>query len=124
MIGYVTLGITHLENAKTFYDKLLFEIGGSHFFETEEAIIYGFGPDAPPLMITLPHNKETATNGNGTMVGLRLKSVEEVDRMHALALELGASDEGAPGMRSGTFYAAYFRDPDGNKLNFFVPNAA
>jgi predicted lactoylglutathione lyase len=36
-------------------------------------------------------------------------------------MQNGAKDEGAPGPRGGGgFYAAYFRDPDGNKLNAFV----
>ena len=54
------------------------------------------------------------------MVALAADSPEQVDRLHAKALELGATDEGAPGPRGdGGFYAGYFRDPDGNKLNAF-----
>ena len=53
------------------------------------------------------------------MVALAVESKEMVDALHARALELGGSDEGAPGSRSDTFYAAYFRDLDGNKLNAF-----
>ncbi len=53
------------------------------------------------------------------MVALGCSSKEKVDALHAKALSLGARDEGAPGARTDTFYAGYFRDPDGNKLNFF-----
>jgi predicted lactoylglutathione lyase len=53
------------------------------------------------------------------MVALLVKSPEQVDALHAKALELGGSDEGAPGARGGGFYAGYFRDLDGNKLNAF-----
>jgi predicted lactoylglutathione lyase len=58
------------------------------------------------------------------MVALEAKDRAQVDRLHALALSLGGSDEGPPGPRGGGFYAAYFRDPDGNKLNAFVMEAA
>jgi len=55
------------------------------------------------------------------MVTLRVNSRETIDELHALAIKLGGTDEGAPGPRGpGTFYAAYFRDLDGNKLNFFT----
>jgi predicted lactoylglutathione lyase len=61
-----------------------------------------------------------ATVGNGVMVAIGVAHRSEVDRVHALALELGAGDEGAPGPRGDAgFYAGYFRDLDGNKLNVF-----
>ena len=53
------------------------------------------------------------------MVALEAKSREQVDRLHEVALAEGGTDEGAPGQRSEGFYAAYFRDLDGNKLNAF-----
>ena len=58
-------------------------------------------------------DKRPATVGNGTMVALGAASREQVDAVHAKALELGGSDEGAPGQRWPGFYAAYFRDLDG-----------
>jgi predicted lactoylglutathione lyase len=54
------------------------------------------------------------------MVALECKDRAQVDRVHALAMSLGAKDEGAPGSRGEGFYAGYFRDPDGNKLNAFI----
>jgi predicted lactoylglutathione lyase len=71
------------------------------------------------LSVTKPHNGEPATVGNGVMVALAMNSPEKVDAIHAKALELGATDEGAPGPRGEQFYAGYFRDLDGNKLNAF-----
>jgi predicted lactoylglutathione lyase len=53
------------------------------------------------------------------MVAIAMDTRAKVDAFHAKALELGGSDEGAPGIRFGDFYAGYFRDPDGNKLNAF-----
>lgn len=67
--------------------------------------------------MTLPFDKRPASVGNGCMVALQAGSREQVDRVHARALGLGGSDEGAPGQRMEGFYAAYFRVLDGNKLN-------
>jgi predicted lactoylglutathione lyase len=54
------------------------------------------------------------------MVALEAKDKEQVDRIYAIAMANGGTDEGAPGPRGEGFYAAYFRDLDGNKLNAFV----
>ncbi len=67
-----------------------------------------------------PHDGNAATVGNGMMVALAVDSQEKVNALHAKALELGGTDEGAPGPRGDSgFYAGYFRDLDGNKLNAF-----
>ncbi|MFN2168829.1 MAG: VOC family protein, partial [Anaerolineae bacterium] len=73
----------------------------------------------PGFAVTLPYDGAAATVGNGVMIALVMDSREKVDAFYARALELGASDEGEPGERMPGFYAAYFRDPDGNKLNAF-----
>ena len=68
-----------------------------------------------------PHDGNAATVGNGVMPAIAAKDKAQVDRIYKLAMDMGAKDEGAPGPRGdGGFYAAYFRDPDGNKLNAFV----
>jgi predicted lactoylglutathione lyase len=54
------------------------------------------------------------------MVSLTAADAAQVQALHAKALELGGSSEGEPGMRGGSFYMAYFRDPDGNKLAAFA----
>lgn len=120
MIGYVTLGTNDFQRAAKFYDELLAVIGAKRFMDAETFIAWGVAPDKPALSITKPFNGEAATSGNGTMVALVVKDQETVKALHAKALELGATDEGAPGPRGPTFYAGYFRDLDGNKLNAFV----
>ena len=120
MIGYVTLGTNDFECSARFYDGLLAVIGARRYMESDSFIAWGFPPDRPALSITRPFNGEAATAGNGTMVALVVKDQATVDALHAKAMELGATDEGAPGPRGPTFYAGYFRDPDGNKLNAFV----
>jgi len=119
MIGYVTLGTNDLARAAEFYDALLSGIGGKRFMEFDSFIAWQADPSRPGLAVTLPFDGKPATAGNGTMVALMVDSQEKVQQMHATALSLGASDEGAPGPRGDGFYGGYFRDLDGNKLNFF-----
>ena len=90
--------------------------------ELNRVILYAGAEGTPFFCIAEPHDGNPATVGNGSMVALGAKDPAEVDRLHAKALELGADDDGAPGPRTNKtleFYAGYFRDPDGNKLNFF-----
>ena len=119
MIGYVTLGTNDLERAAAFYDELLKEIGAGRFMEEETFVAWAVAPDQPALSVTRPYDGNAATVGNGVMVALAVGKPEQVDALHAKAMDLGGVDEGPPGPRGGGFYAAYFRDLDGNKLNVF-----
>lgn len=120
MIGYVTLGTNDYDKAVAFYDELLAMIGAKRVMDEETFIAWGTSMEAPALSVVKQcANGEAATVGNGVMVALAVDGTDKVDAMHAKALELGGSDEGAPGFRFGSFYAGYFRDPDGNKLNAF-----
>jgi predicted lactoylglutathione lyase len=120
MIGYVTLGTDNIERAAAFYDELLREIGASRFMETDTFIAWAVSPGKPALSVTKPFDGNPATVGNGVMVALAVDSQEKVNEFHKRAMELGGKDEGAPGPRGdGGFYAGYFRDLDGNKLNVF-----
>jgi len=119
MIGYVTLGTNRYEEAAKFYDELLALLGAGRLMEVETFIAWSTGPASPAISITRPYNKEPATVGNGVMVAIAVKDPEQVDALYAKALELGGTDEGPPGLRLDNFYAGYFRDLDGNKLNAF-----
>lgn len=125
MIGYVTLGTTGLPRAAAFYDALLAAFGAQRTIDWGQGIAWGPDHKQTMLAVTLPFNGAPASVGNGVMVALQASSPEQVQALHAHALALGGSDEGAPGLRGDTFYAAYFRDLDGNKLNAFcfVPKA-
>jgi catechol 2,3-dioxygenase-like lactoylglutathione lyase family enzyme len=120
MIGYVTVGTNDLEAAGKFYDSLLAELGAVRFMTNERMIIYGTKPDQPMLSVCIPYDEKQATVGNGNMVALNGGTREKVDAFYAKAIELGASDEGAPGLRGDAFYGGYFRDLDGNKFVSFV----
>ncbi len=119
MVGYVTLGTNDPERGYAFYDALLEPLGGKRLMQVESFVLWGTSFDQGCLALTRPHDQKDATVGNGVMVALRAPSKELVDALHAKALELGGTDEGAPGPRGDGFYAAYFRDLDGNKLNAF-----
>ena len=88
--------------------------------ESEQFVAWSVKPDSPGLGVTQPFDKKAATVGNGVMVALAVDNKAKVDALHRKALQLGGTDEGAPGPRGEGFYAGYFRDLDGNKLNFFV----
>ena len=119
MIGYVTLGTNDLPRAAAFYDSLLAEMGAKRLWDFGKAIALGVSQDKPSLGITQPYDGKPATVGNGVMVAFLVDSKEKVDRIYRKALELGGKDEGPAGPRSEGFYAGYFRDLDGNKLNVF-----
>ena len=121
MIAYATLGTNDLPRATRFYDALLGAMGAKRAMEFERMVIWASAPNAPMLGVCAPFDGKAATIGNGTMISLGASSKEQVDTLYRKALELGGTDEGAPGQRGPSFYIGYFRDPDGNKLNFFCP---
>ena len=116
-IGFVMVGTNDLEKSSKFYDSILTHLGMKKITITERYIGYGLSEDDEvKFYITKPHNKENATAGNGTMVALSAETKEAVDKFHKTALENGAVDEGAPGLRSDGNYYGYVRDHDGNKI--------
>ena len=119
MIGYVTLGTNDIQRAARFYDALLAEFGAKRAMQMDTLIAWATGPGAPMVSVIKPFDGKPATVGNGVMVALAAGSKAQVDAIHRRALELGGKDEGAPGPRGDGFYAGYFRDLDGNKLNAF-----
>ncbi len=125
MIGYATIGTNDPSRAHAFYDALLGELGARRLVELGDArdfTMYGTAMNRPMLAVTRPYDGGAATAGNGNMVALLVPSRGEVDRLHAKAIELGATDDGAPGLRGPEalgYYFAYVRDGDGNKLAFY-----
>lgn len=125
MIGYVTLGTNDLPRAAVFYDAIAKHFGVGRMMDFETFIAWGDMGGAPGVAATKPFDEKAATVGNGTMVALQADSPETVQAVYDTALAHGGSDEGAPGPRGDDgFYAGYFRDPDGNKLNVFCMTEA
>lgn len=121
MLGYVTLGTNDLQRGAASYDAIAAEMGVGRMMEWETSIAWGVPGGAAGIAIIVPFDGKPATVGNGVMAALEARDKEQVDRIYKAALDNGGTCEGPPGPRGdGGFYAAYFRDPDGNKLNAFV----
>lgn len=121
MIGYVTLGTNDIDKARAYYDALFGSIGVGRLMEFgENFTMYGPAWGKPAVAIAKPYNGQAAIAGNGNMVAIPMDERAKVDAFHAKAMELGGSDEGAPGLRGEegpqAFYGGYFRDPEGNKF--------
>ena len=125
MIGYVTLGTNDLPRAAVFYDAIAAELDTPRMMEFDGFIAWGKADgDAAGIGLTKPFDGEAACVGNGVMVALAAKDKQQVQKLYDIALANGGTCEGPPGPRGEGFYAGYFRDPDGNKLNAFVMGPA
>ena len=120
MIGYATIGTNNMDAATKFYDAVFATLGGKRTFAMGDRMQF-YASEATPGMIAVskPYDDQPATAGNGSMFGLPAATNAQVDAAHAAALAAGGTCEGPPGARMPTFYAAYFRDLDGNKVCAF-----
>lgn len=118
MIGYITLGTNDLVRAGRFYDALLAELGARRVMTDERMLGWSSEAGQPMFSVIEPYDGELATVGNGVMIALDVANPQNVEKVYARALALGAVDEGHPHDRGSTmgFYGGYFRDLDGNKL--------
>ncbi|OJU04985.1 MAG: glyoxalase [Rhizobium sp. 63-7] len=120
MLLYVTIGSNDLFRSRLFYDAVLAELGYKRQRENIEEVGYAADGDIRcRLWVVTPFNRKAATIGNGSMVALEAPSRAAVDAFHRAGLGHGGTDEGLPGLRPfhADFYAAYLRDPDGNKIS-------
>ena len=120
MIGYVTVGTNDLARGAKFYDAIAAELGTGRMMEFDTFIAWGTPGGGCGIGLTKPFDGNPATVGNGVMAAFEARDEAQVQKLYEIALANGGTDEGAPGPRGDGFYAAYFRDPDGNKLNAFV----
>ena len=117
MIDHLSVGVPNIAEAAKFFDPLMSTLGYGNLAQND--VLAAYGKDAPCFIAILPNDGGTPTGGNGTHIAFVAPSNEAVDAFHAAALANGGTCEGAPGDRAyphGTVYAAFVRDPFGNKL--------
>lgn len=116
-VNYVTLGTNNRQQAEQFYDRLFADTAFQKIYSEDRMTMWV--NDGFMFALAEPYDGNDATVGNGSMVGFLMSSDTEVNRIHELALSLGAIDEGEPRVRS-EHQSAYFRDLDGNKVCLFA----
>jgi len=120
MISGVTLGARDRRRAATFHDALPAQIAARQSMAFDRGNARGPSADKPSLGVLRSGNCRPASVGNGVMVEPSVATRDAVDRQYRKALELGAADEAPAGPRAPDFFAAYFRDLDGEKPNLFL----
>lgn len=120
MFSHVTVGVNDLPGALAFYGPFCAALGlVPKFVDPDGAGWMHPAADRPLFVVTLPFDGQAASPGNGAMVAFLAASRAQVESTYQLACALGATDEGAPGLRPqyhANYYGAYLRDPEGNKL--------
>lgn len=117
MIHHVSVGTNDVERARAFYDPLMSLLGYRSVRDYPHSLDYGVTDVV--FSVETPVNGEQASPGNGIHICFEAADRETVREFHRLALELGGTDEGAPGVRpnyDAHYYGAFVRDPDGNKI--------
>ena len=116
--GYISVGTNDLESARKFYDYIFEPFGVKSFKGNDRSYFYKFKETKTHFAIFVPYDGQPATVGNGSMTGITLDSIIEVDEIFKRAIEAGGAEEGSPEQKMETFYGGYVRDLDGNKLVF------
>ena len=122
MLSHVFIGVNDFDRAVAFYSQVLERLGLVLRFTESDRPWAGWqtpGVARPLFLIGRPFDGQPAAPGNGAMNALLAADRATVDAVHALALQHGGRCEGPPGLRPeyhASYYGAYFRDPEGNKL--------
>ncbi len=122
MLGYIIVGTNDLAAASRFYDSLFAEINVNRIMPESEAhgyIVWAKDMESTAFTVMRPHDGKAAEPGNGHMAALTVTDAHQVKALYNKAIAMGGTCEGPPGDRGNGFYAAYFRDLDGNKLNAY-----
>jgi len=117
VIDHISIPVRDLERASRFYEAVLATLGYTRL-ETRPSTI-AFGKRYSEFWINLRPDLQPQPDGSGAHVALRASSREMVDGFHAAALAYGGASDGAPGLHpqhGEGYYAAYIRDPDGNRV--------
>ena len=118
MLAYSVIGAKDLPRAQAFYNSLLELVGGKELMGLDRIKFYGTDAGGAMLAVCTPADGNAQSCGNGQMIAIPGGSPEGVDALYNKAIELGASDAGAPEQALPFFYGGYVRDPEGNKIGF------
>jgi catechol 2,3-dioxygenase-like lactoylglutathione lyase family enzyme len=123
MIVYTMVGAADLPRTIRFYDPIFAELGLEPCWRDAQSTCWGVkaDPRVPRFFVGRPFDGAAASVGNGAMTAFWADTTDQITRCHALALAGGGTCEGPPGSRpqyGATFFGAYVRDPDGNKIAF------
>lgn len=120
IFSHVFIGASDVEKSAAFYDAALGALGISNLGPFGNGWVL-YGREKPAFIIARPGNGEVPS-ANGVTIGFAAATPEEVDAFHAAGLANGGTDEGQPGPRSHLpgAYAAYLRDPAGNKITAYT----
>jgi len=119
MYSHTTVGTNDMPRSVAFYDKVMAALDHGALFKLDNVVAYGDDMTGPKLFVLFPFDQGKAVPGNGMHIAFLAPNRAAVDAFHAAALEMGGTSEGAPGPRPHyhpNYYAAYVRDPDGNKI--------
>lgn len=116
--NYLVVGTNNMEASVNFYDLLFEKTALDKVRETDRMTFWHC--DHFVFSVAIPFDNKSATNGNGTMIGINVEPAGEVTRLYNKVLELGGTCEGKPDQRDTSTYSAYVRDLDGNKLCFYA----
>ncbi len=117
MIHHVSVGTSDLARARAFYDPVMRELGLRRTLDVDEAVGYGAG--ITTFSLNLPADGAPASPGNGVHIAFAVEKRAAVDAFYRAALAHGGTGDGEPGLRpeyDANYYAAFVRDPDGNKI--------
>jgi catechol 2,3-dioxygenase-like lactoylglutathione lyase family enzyme len=118
MLHHVSVGVSDVTRAATFYDAVLRTLGYKRVVEYLPYAV-AYGEDHPEFWIGLPHDQRPMSAGNGVHLGFVARSKDQVLKFHAAALAHGGSNNGEPGPRPDygpDYYGAFIYDLDGNKI--------
>lgn len=116
IFSHVFIGAADVQQSTAFYDAALGALGIKNLGPFGSGAVL-YGREKPAFLIGRPGNGE-APSSNGVTIGFAAATPAEVDAFHAAGLKAGGTDEGKPGPRGHLpgAYAAYLRDPAGNKI--------
>jgi len=118
MIDHISVAVRDLDVSASFYATLLAPLGLTKLREWPNAAV-GFGKKYPEFWINRRDAMPRVADDSGVHICLRARDTAAVDAFHVAALEAGGTSDGVPGLRSeyhGSYYAAFIRDPDGNRI--------